>query len=67
MQTLTSLAPEDLVVVQEYQKLVQVCKELDLDIKQPNTVTRDTLVTLLVHVLVRLVQPQEPELESEED
>ncbi len=51
----------------ELASLVLLCKQLDLDTKLPNLDTRDTLVTLLVHVLVQLVQRQGPELELEEE
>ncbi len=51
---------------QEYQKLVQACKQVDLVTDWPNTVTKDILTTRLVHVLARLALLQEQESALEE-
>ncbi len=51
---------------QAFQNLVQVCKQLDLDTEQLNGRTKDTLVMLLAHLLVKLepLLAQESELEE---
>ncbi len=54
-------------LVQEYQNLEQLCKELDLDTELPSGPITDTLVLLLGRLVVKLAQLSEQELELEED
>ncbi len=62
---LTTLQSEDLLL-KEYQRLVQVFKQVNLDMPQPSTSTIDSLTVLLARLLVHVVQEQEEASELEE-
>ncbi len=63
--SITSLSEDFLQA--EYQKLVQASKQANLGTLQPSMFTIDSLLRLLVHLVVLLVQEPEEELELGEE